>query len=335
MLAEIMTENAINRVTKVERLNLIPTEWHKARKKIIDRYKGNEKGLNIENIKTFMVEMGLFPTTCVFINNKEFNDIKNYLNSIHPPLGYLFVQTDTVGLYIRELDICLIIRDQSKEVENGVAYTEGTAIHEMTHAAHAFKSIYRIQKKVNFSFLGDYEIMDTEVYSMPRCGFAVNNEQKFTQFGFFLEEAFCEYMRVKYLLNYRQHDIEEKWGQYFGRTDIDVLRGYVNLTLNIPQYNNPQVLFPIVYASIDGEHINLSESSIAGQTLNMLIHKEPQLLNLLIDARSNTQSYLIMIKVLKNLLGGNYVKFMSGRNNLKNNYEKYEWISTMFQTKDQ
>jgi hypothetical protein len=274
---------------KVERLNEMPEDWRILREKL-KNFESKTDGLNIKRVKDFMKERGL-PIKDFVLYDEE--DILNFREIFGENDASLI--TSVGGIYLAMLDIILVRRERALELVNGPIYEEGKLVHEMNHAANRY----------------DTYVKKGEVVTRPRSGFVVLNthfreyngenvEKKENQspWGYFLEEGFADLQRGDYVEQNISADMKEK------RNSLTTVTNEYK-TLSGVVYRESEKYLSVMK---DNKTVGSPFTAVAATGLEMLCEKQPNLKQVLIEARSDIEKLREVSRLINEIKPGLYAE---------------------------
>lgn len=227
-----------------------------ARKKVMERFPSELEGLNMSRVNSFFEQYHLRDVSLTVISTRRQSE---FLEFFTKTVGEVSTP-ESRGIYIPSIDLAVVFRDEEKEAENGVEYTESLIVHERAHGANEHNRVVRVVE----------EDPDTPWEpTVARQGQAVKSPNG-TEFGTFLDESFAEGMRGQYIR------------QELGGSLPNIPMG----TLTAQDLrDNFQLPVSSTYVYKENGHYFLDPSSFAASSLDALVEKDPLLWPAMVEAR--------------------------------------------------
>ncbi|MGV9675421.1 hypothetical protein ACWDSJ_09100 [Nocardia sp. NPDC003482] len=268
-------------------------DWR--RQRILERFTSDIEGLNIERVDNFFDELGLRRAPLVVIDKSRKAELRRFLEKVEGPVPVLDDEHDHRGWYRNDLDIAFVFRNREFEEFNGPEYTEGIIVHELAHSSGR-----RPDTRVVVEGEDDEQALGV---TFVRSGQTVHsysadiNEDEGVPdaTGTFLEEAFAEQIRAKYLTD------ELGFTGGLAKLEKETVTGRVEETGF--DFSVPSKYFQ--YESSDGNPV-LSASSYPGAAMDALITKDPELFPALIEARRSAYGLREVARRINGIHSGLY-----------------------------
>lgn len=276
---------------KIEHLAEMPEKWQALREEVLEKIENKIDGLDIERVCEFLWSQNLPVSEFRFFDEEDIPKLQKIFGKI------LDVRNDLAGghagTYLSGLDLILIPRDRVLGSVNGSVFEEGLLIHEQAHAANLYEQ---------------YAKTNTMQYR-PRQGFDLNNVhfRKYNEageletskeripWGNFLEEGFADMKRGDYIKQNISATMREKVHQRNKGTDWKTFSG-----------STYEVSDKYVFLLSSGEALGCASSAIAATGLEMLFKKQPKLMNVMFEARSDIKQLREIPKLINAIKPGLY-----------------------------
>lgn len=300
---------------KQEQVETILEKSARLRKDILESFPTQETGINSERVLGFFREQGLRVVPFVFLNKTHsLEKLKGKYKKagiVHslPPMK----SDPWVAVYDTEIDLILINIDDNFNTRDSLS-KEWVLVHEEAHASCQYGECILLGKRA----------------FRPRTGFSVEvrKGKKEINFGEFLEEGFAEYMASEYRNRYADEEILERFKKTTGEDEIADLDQMVD----IKKHNFP---IPMKYLDVDKDgDIYINISLFAGYAFELMIRKNPHLLDIAIKARSDPKMLSRMVMEINALSPGLYSKLRKLKYNSKDFKKGVEVVLDALTAKD-
>lgn len=239
--------------------------------RMVDGLRSNEKGIDMQRVKSFIEKLGLRVSTCIAIDADDVASLELLAREHNMP-----VQKDDEGAYIEGADLAFVVRKPILEELNGVGYTEATAVHELSHAAG----------RPMISQNGDKNSQQ----KLARVGSVLLNHNE----GNFYEEAFAQLNAQGYI-----SDV------------LGLENGFANEhdSVTVGFADGTELEMPGKYLISDGENrCRISAPSLAAYGIELLVQKDPQIRNALLESRKSVEGLRELARRIDALQPGLYVR---------------------------
>lgn len=227
-----------------------------------------EEGLDVASVGRFIMEKGLRPRPAVIMYPE---DVPGFRLDIEragyssEPLATLDTRNsaggETVGSYVREFGMVVVLRDRFREADNGTALTLATLVHEQAHSS-----------AVNSRDMVYLRSGSTVEIFMSSCGFAYDQRglgEIISREGIFFEEGFAELIKAEYVA--KELGMPNGIRQNGPMTELDTGDS-----------------IPSVYTwhAPDPDHTTYSISAFPAYGLELLMREQPSLYHALLKSRN-------------------------------------------------
>lgn len=266
----------------------LPSDFSVIRNNFLDRYQGkNMKGIDADRIDDYFASRELNTKPYVLVTPRDLErvhkiDTAGSLRGIFKNGGK--------GAYVAELGMSIVMRDPKLEKMNSSMYTEGLVVHEGAHSTADISPILRAR--------------GTNGYQVNRVGMAMPQADVNT--GFALEEGWADIHRADYLSLHVSAGSLAKVGKVLNwKKDPDDM-------IYIPLLGR-RTPVPFKYTYLDySAHPIMSNSSIAGFALELLIDADPEIYKAMHAGRSNIEGLRNAARRIDALSPGLYTKLRQG-----------------------
>ncbi len=233
------------------------------------------EGVDHKRVMDYIENLGLRAVDLIVVDQSGEERIQQILGNY--PETKVGSCREFSGIYIGPADIVVVNRSRAMEEDGEFSFTEGLAVHELAHASGGFKN----------------KVLTGQV----RYGFKRNSEGADLRGGF-LEEAFADLIRGKYMSEFQK--------EWIGRKALSMRRDNLEPDSVIKVGNEIEI--PVKYGNFSEERgvktINFLSSSLAGYCLELLCNKNPNLFSALLKAR-NDFNHLYRVKEILDYLSEN------------------------------
>jgi len=262
----------------------MPARNQELRRALLERLPSSMENLDIKRVESFILGLGI-PLGEVLVVDKENEElIKKIFAEFN--LEYLYnSQRDRNGVYIPEIDLCIVLRDKGHESLNGPVYTEGFIVHELIHASSRPKFIKRGESQY-----------------VPRTGNAirasVDTDTRFSFRGFFFEEGIAGYFQGEYI---KQLSTEER-GALLEK--VGLAR---NTNLDMPsRYDFDGIHIPPNFLHLGPRGVELKKATMAAMGVKLIAEKEPSFIKIMLASRNDAVELKKIPQLLERLKPGLY-----------------------------
>lgn len=243
----------------------IPYSFERVRDQLLYEFSGkNTEGLNLARAEVFITDQGLTLKQYILVKKDDLGKVFQ-INESSNLIKSGFGTKSQMGVYIPEIDLVVVYRDDEMEEINGKIFSEGLLVHELSHASSGYQTL----------------ITDDLSANSARVGFCL--PQVSDKWGWYLEEGWAEMQRADY--------VSEFSTQLERQTLTDALSfGNISHERLIPIKSTSGVYLPIPVKYLylqNRESPTTFSGSLAGYSLELLCTKIPKLRETLLKARNS------------------------------------------------
>lgn len=244
-----------------------------ARQRVIDRFPSNLEGINIERINDFFDGLSLETPPLIVLDREQEAEFEQAVAEAKGFRGDSRQLNEVGGWFNGDLDLAVVFRDSSTEFLNGPEYTESLIVHELAHGSGLQPDI-RVE--------APREKEEKLAVHHTRVGQSVSRTTSDEKVGGFLEEAFAEQLRAKYVTDVlgKKNGLFRLADRAEGTVSYQYRAGRKRIKANIP---SKYAYFDLAAPSLAGIH----PASFAGAAIDELSAKDPELLPAMIKARGD------------------------------------------------
>jgi hypothetical protein len=283
-------------------------EWRDLRNKICEAIPSRKEGLDIERANNFLADINITAKDYIFITDDDIPVIKKLFKEHHFE-EELFEEENRIGMYFRvcvgvyfgELDLIFVNRSKCCEEKNGAVVAEGIYVHEQAHASNGYTSCAIVEGRVE----------------QARIGFFVGDKLK--NQGAFFEEGWADFVRAKYMEKYMSNKTKRVlFGKNSDITSVNLNKTMVRMSaeemelkLNgfFPLANSRRCQLAAKYFYVANDNgISNDVPAPSGFGIELLCKKNPELFDLLTQARGDVSKLREVPKIINKMSPGLYLR---------------------------
>ena len=276
-------------------IRMVEGYYSDLRARILAEVRHDETALNIGRVARFLDHYGIPMHEFIAVYTEDVPALERLVG------GSEDAEAATVGGYFSIMDLSYVVRNKKDEAVNGPEVTEASLAHELSHASSTIKSV------------GLARSQSGEMGSLLlRTGFRVDDETD-DGIGAFFEEGFAGLMENRYITEELAMPNGFSQGSEPQRINVGDMT-----------YKQPRSYF--VDSSPDGRFGSSSPASHAAYGMELLIAKDPTILEVMLKARTDIQGLRQFAKRVNDLSPGLYralarrpytsVNFMAATNHI-------------------
>lgn len=169
------------------------------------------EGLDIEGLANYCEQTGIPSKPLLFLDPENYHKATVIQQRRYPHKN----SVDSLGKYLPDLDIALVLRDPDLEATNSPLISTAYAVHELAHASNIHNHSVLEHAIVREGILRK-KVLEVVPSAVIRAGFMTRNPQSDTSQGGFIEEGYAELEKGRYLLACGYPD-----GLAYNRADLE------------------------------------------------------------------------------------------------------------------
>lgn len=238
--------------------------------------------INIRRVTDYLRKRRINPTPTVILSQVQVPTFHELLK--RAGLGYTDRKFSNFSAqFFPELGMTAIYRDSDYEnINGGPVITEGDLVHEECHADEG------LSQKVPFTkWIGTDGGL---IFKRRRSGFGVDSHNAKAT-GYFLEEGYADVNRGDYMASYAPESYWQRLAAILGLPYLSP-----NRLLTLTNLGGDQVQIAAKYANLERDKegkikLSYSTSGLPAAALELLFKYDPELNQMMIDARYDIESY--------------------------------------------
>ncbi len=263
---------------------------HKELRSVLE---GGAEGLNLDRVQDFFTELNLPKHEVFFVTDAALEKVDKVLT---PIFGEKSFEPTIGGMFVTELDLVFVRRTGRENSPTDKLVSESLAVHELAHASSGYSKGKMKERRSFFK--------KTLKPDVPRAGFFIKDQKSGLARGSFFEEGFCELLRSKYVTRHADlgafldhltpHDSTlNKFGDLEQRVHLSPAHPlFLPAKYWLPQEEMARPKYP--------------HPSFAGFGIELLCKENPELLPLMVAARSDVTALQKLPEAVNSIAPGLY-----------------------------